>query len=517
MRRSPLFRKPPARIILLIILAITAIPFAHASTYVGYGSSNQGPATCGANCEATGNVNFGIGETVQAPFAGQLVAVGIFTGSGTPNQVVILTFPAGSTPSSTAYGCGGAGTCASINNGQSFTVQDVESVVGLGASAFSTISLAGPVTVANGQWVAIVFMCTNCAASNIIMAVGASGQTTTLDTGFNFATTNPSVGSAFSTGGQESLAGIVGGSFNAQGTSGGTVTVTQCYGNCGSPAITLVNTNSTHSINFNQTVTLLYQFQSNVNGFLLNVTASLAKSYAVLPNGPAFAVYTIPNCPIGQTPFSASCPGLLQVQSAGQNFFSPPKGRISLAGLNVPVTNGQWVGIALSAFQSGLDVNDTNTGVPIFQTNEGKNPPAIQGAALLNSNSKVGLWAWIRGNVITGNPPTTPGSSCQSFATIDCWLPALVNGFCSNSSPQCQTSSALFWILVLSVLFEVALAYCFNTAVPNLKIPFGEMFILIILIWTFILTGLSLIFVWVPVFFFMIGSILFSRHTGRYF
>src|SRR4029077_11415710 len=57
-------------------------------------------------------------------------------------------------------------------------------------------------------------------------------------------------------------------------------TVTQCYGNCGSPAVTLVNTNSSHSINFNQSITLFYEFQSNLNGFLNNITISFGKSYS---------------------------------------------------------------------------------------------------------------------------------------------------------------------------------------------------------------------------------------------
>jgi hypothetical protein len=43
------------------------------------------------------------------------------------------------------------------------------------------------------------------------------------------------------------------------------------------------------------------------------------------------------------------------------------------------------------------------------------------------------------------------------------------------------------------------------------------MFIFIVLMLTFIMTGLSLLFLWVPVFLFMIGAIMFSKHTGRYF
>jgi hypothetical protein len=58
--------------------------------------------------------------------------------------------------------------------------------------------------------------------------------------------------------------------------TGTTVTTTQCYGNCGNPAVTIANTNSTHTINFNQTITLLYEFQSNLNGFVQNYTLNYA-------------------------------------------------------------------------------------------------------------------------------------------------------------------------------------------------------------------------------------------------
>lgn len=485
---------------------------------MGYGSSNQGASVCGGNCEATTNVNFGIGETVQAPFSGQLVSAGVFTGSGVPNQIVILTFPAGTTPTQTNYSCGGAGTCALINNGQTFTVQDVETVGGLVGSTFSTINLAAPVTVSSGQWVAVVFMCTNCAASNIIMAVGASAQTTTLDTGFNFGTTNPSIGSTFNTGGQESLAGIVGASFNAQGTSGGTVTVTQCYGNCGSPAITLANTNSTHSVNFNQSITLFYQFQSNVNGFLLNVTTSMAKSYTNLPNGPAFGVYTIANCPLGQTPFSAQCPGILQAQSPGQNTFAPPKGKVSFSGLRIPVSNGQWVGIALSAFLSGLDVNDTNTNVNLWQTNEGKIPSSIQTPSSLG-NSKVGLWAWINGNIVSGNPSSSP-SSGTCGPGLDLILTCAVNSLCTIVTVQCQTGSSIFLVVVLTIFSLAVLLGIFSYWLPNLNLStkgLGEFAILIFIGWLTAFGSFGLILPWLLILLFFVVAWIFlgrSRGTG---
>lgn len=292
-------------------------------------------------------------------------------------------------------------------------------------------------------------------------------------------------------------------------------TSTQCYGNCGNPPITLVNTNSTHTIKFNQTITIFYEFQSNLNGFLLNETVNVAKPYT---NGQQifFMVYTIPSCPSGQTPFSSACPGL--ATSGGASPVNPVKGQTqgTLANLHVGVTNGEWIGIAVTAQFGPLDLNDTNTNVNLFQTNEGKNPAVIQQGTLL-ANSKLGLWAWISGSPNVGATPQNP-TNCVSLATLDCLLPNLVNSLCTNSAnSQCQTSSALFWVLVFTIISEFAIGMSFAKISPNLKIPIGETFTFILLIWIFVMTGLSLIVVWVPVFFFMVISLFFSKHTGKFF
>jgi hypothetical protein len=358
------------------------------------------------------------------------------------------------------------------------------------------------------------------------MFIGTGGQTTTLDVCFGFGSTNPTVGNTFNTGSGSCVAaaaGIVGGSFIATGTSGTTITTTQCYGNCGTPAVTLVNTNSTHSINFNQSIEILYEFQSNLNGFLLNVTTNLARSYGGQNGMPlGIGVYTIVSCPQGQLPFTSVCPGQLVLSSSA---VVAAKGQFSAVASNgqIAVSNGQWLAVGLTAAYSGADFNDTNTNVALFRTaSPGGNVlnPTLQNVASgssLCAGCKTGLWAWIIGNVVTGGGPTSSSGGCQSFATIDCWLPALVNGFCSTTSQSCQTSSALFWILALSVIFEIVISMAFLRMSPNLKVPFGEMFIFIVLMLTFIMTGLSLLFLWVPVFLFMIGAIMFSKHTGRYF
>ncbi len=297
------------------------------------------------------------------------------------------------------------------------------------------------------------------------------------------------------------------------GAASGTInTVFQCYGNCGNPPITLVNTNSTHTVNFNQSITLFYEFQSNLNGFLLNVTTNLAKSYANSPNTPAFGVYTIPSCPSGQTPFSSQCPG--QLQQTNGFFFNQPKGRVSLANLRIAVSNGQWVGIALSAAFSGLDVNDTNTGITLFQTNEGKMPPIIQQGSSLGS-SKMGLWAWITGNAIVGTtPPPLTQFNCAGF--LDCLLPNWVGSFCALGAPSCLAVSGLVWALILAFVSTFFVGKYASELAPNTKVPIGEIFLLLFPTWIFVMAGLSLTFVWIPLFFFFAVSVAYGKHTGNY-
>ena len=295
--------------------------------------------------------------------------------------------------------------------------------------------------------------------------------------------------------------------------SGPVNTVTQCYGNCGNPPITLANTNSTHTVPFNQSITLLYEFKSNIDGFLLNVTTNLAKTYT---NGQAvfFGVYTIPSCPLGVTPFSTQCPGLRQI--SGSTFFTTFKGRIGIANLQVAVSNGQWIGIAVSGQFQPLDLNDTNTSVSLFQTNEGSIPAVIQQAVPTNpATSKMSLWAWITGNTIVGtSPPSQPASCNNSFGTIDCWAPAFINGACTFITAACQTSATILWSFILSMLFLVTMAASVGA---DFKLPMGELFIFLFVGWILIFAGLGLTLVWVPVFFIMLLAVAFSKHTGKYF
>jgi len=289
--------------------------------------------------------------------------------------------------------------------------------------------------------------------------------------------------------------------------------VTQCFGNCGSPAVTLVNTNSTHVINFNQTITLLYEFQSTLNGFVVNVTTNVAKSYT---NGQSvnLFLYGVNSCPSDQIPFGTTCPG--QLLTYGGSNGNVAKGRFSLtAGNRFPVFNGQWLGLAVSGTYSGLDLNDTNTNLSMFSTNNGKIPPSITNPQA-TTLTKVGLWAWIIGNVIVGVPPPSaiPGGFC---GFLDCLFGALINSFCSTVTVACQTSSGIFWAIIFTIMTVMTLKYgeakLFGS---NTKTQFGgEVFGLFFL--SFMEAGLGLITAFVPIFFIMVIAIIFGKQTGRFF
>jgi len=402
-------RVPLSLVLILLVLLVFPV---HASTYVGYNASNLGSNTCGSNCNGPGDTTHGIGTIVKAPFAGQLTAAGFYVGSGVPTQIVIGTWA--TTPSSTAFACGTAGTDAGVNSGQSFTVQDVESLSGVTAQAFNTVNLANPVTVSANQYVSILFMG---GASTELMLLGAGASTAHLDSIVNFATSNPVVGNSYSTSNSAGQCGpIVGGSFTPSGSTN--TVVAQCYGNCGTPAVTLANTNSTHSINFNQSITLFYIVQSNLNGFVANVTAQVAKTYS---NGETISIglYTVdPICTGSNLPFTPQCPGFLaQKQGPAVN---PTKGMFSMTS-NVAIQNGQWFGVAVTGAFTGLDLNDTNTNVVLSQAS-GQTPTVISQYQNLG-NSKAALYAWVRGNSIISGP--TPGQIPVGCQSVTCGILAL--------------------------------------------------------------------------------------------
>jgi hypothetical protein len=170
----------------------------------------------------------------------------------------------------------------------------------------------------------------------------------------------------------------------------------------------------------------------------------------------------------------------------------------------------------MTAFFSGFDVNDTNTSVNLFQTNEGAIPSTIQAAALLGS-SKMGLWAWIRGNVVTSGQPTPP-PACGSGLSglLDCMIPQWVASLCSNPTASCINTSGLIWAGGLAIFFSFFTVRGLGEMLPGQKYPIGEIFMFWALVWIFVMSGLSQVFAWVPIFFFFLISLFVGKKTGVY-
>ena len=309
-----------------------------------------------------------------------------------------------------------------------------------------------------------------------------------------------------------------GASFTPTGQTGTTVTVTQCYGNCGSPPITLANTNSTHPVNFNQSITLFYPFQSNINGFILNVTTSVAKSYS---NGQGIveAIYVVPSCPLGQIGFTSQCPGYL---ASGWNVVgNPNKGKLTNGNYHIPIANGQWAAVSISGVFAPLDLNDTNTAIPVSQTQGGgcacPPPAAITTSSVFSSSFKMGLWAWIIGNVVTSQPPSTP--SVNACAGLDCILTEATNSFCTNVTTACQTGSALFWVIILTIISVVTVVWSFTAILPEANVGrmgIGEIAILFFLGWIVIFTSFSLLSIYVLLLVFFVVAALSAKTVRGY-
>src|SRR5438445_6243326 len=264
-------------VLVLVLVLLGFIPqLAHADTFVGYTQSNTpGAANCFdgtfVTCDGNSGTNGVIGQTVQAPFAGKITAAAFFTGSSAPNRILILTFPAGTTP-------GGLGTQSCSPTAGSFafdqggthlyTLQDIETLSGVATFTYTTVALASPVTVVQNQWVFIgVEIAGGGSGTMLKNAVGTGPCSQSfIKTTFTIPPSATIVSSYTDTSHFVAGPDIMGGTFTATAQTGTTVTVTQCYGNCGNPAITLDNTNSSHTVNFNQSITLFYEFQSNLNG-----------------------------------------------------------------------------------------------------------------------------------------------------------------------------------------------------------------------------------------------------------
>jgi len=300
-----------------------------------------------------------------------------------------------------------------------------------------------------------------------------------------------------------------------QGSSTGSiVTVTQCFGNCGNPAVTLANTNSTHSINFNQSITIFYIFQSSLNGFFLNASANLAKTYT---NGQTvyLGLYIAASCALGASPFTANCPGSL---ISSNSYTNPSKGKITLSVNNgVALTNGEYAAVAVSCLFSPCDLNDTNTAVGIQQTN-GVLPTVIaQSAPLSSCSCKLGLWTYIMGNIVTGVPTPTPTSGICGPG-LDSILGCAVNSLCTIVTSQCQTGASIFLIVVLTIFSIAVMLGIFSYWLPGMNIStkgMGEFAVLIFIGWFVTFASFNLLLPYLTILmFFVIAWLFFGKLKG---
>jgi hypothetical protein len=417
-RRVTPARLTPLFFILLLALFITPV---HAGSSGGFNTANANATACNTNCQVSPFAgNDADGTTFQNPFASsaQLFQVGVWVGNILPSRVMILTTSGTPAMTHVTSACNAypAGACPwwYATAGTSYTVVDNEILSGLGANAFNTINLASPPTVSASQWVAVVFQTTGPTSTGgwLVECEIGCDTNTVLNAEFDFGTPNPtgSYNTATTDGPQPSP--IVGASFTTQ--SSGSLAVTACYGNCGSPAVTLANTNSTHSINFNASITLFYQSQSALNGIVNNVTARVARTYT---NGESvtLGLYSVdPSC--NGAPFSAVCPGFLQ---ASGTFTNPSKGDVSMP-TAFQVQSGQFFGVSITGGFAGLDINNTNTNVNLFQT-QGRTPGVIFSETSLG-NSLMGLHAWVTGNSVFVGPGTSGGNTGSGGCTVTCYL-----------------------------------------------------------------------------------------------
>jgi len=291
--------------------------------------------------------------------------------------------------------------------------------------------------------------------------------------------------------------------LNAGGSPSNLGTLTACYGNCGTPAVTLVNTNSTHSINFNNSITLFYEFQSNLNGFILNETVNVAKTYL---NGQqvGLGIYTA-SCNAGVTPFTSACVG----QQRANTISNPnvPKGKFTLIPSPIPVSSGQWVGIAVTAINSGLDLNDTNTIVPLFIQSPGTIPPLLNnGASFSSCTCKMGMWVYITGNTVGIPPPPVSSQGCG--ADVVCFMTASACGL----TPSNCLIGALAFGLIYSFISIILLEAVSAKIGSNMTIP-GGIYVLTFMGW---MTFWSLIVgaIWFVILEILAVVVIFSAFFG---
>lgn len=295
--------------------------------------------------------------------------------------------------------------------------------------------------------------------------------------------------------------------------SGGSVTqVSNCYGNCGTPAVTRANTNSTKSINFNITQTWFYENQVIFPALILNESASMgcSVSTAQCPRQNSITLgfwATQTNC-IGAIPFSTSCPAILVTSTV---FSNPQKGLVTMQ-VNYPVFTGQWIAIGFTAQQQQITINDTNTAVNIFNT---INFPASITNTAPQGTSKANVYAWATGNTITGGG-IIPSPTICSTTDLACFE---VQAICNLSPSNCMVGALVYLLIYWFVFFlssNIVVAYVDRET--GMHIPLHpSLYVLVFVVIMAMETVLGVLPGWFTLLEFLIVSVLFGSFLSSMF
>ncbi len=429
------------------------------------------------------------------------------------NQVGIATFPVGFTPPLSGF---------ALASGSTYTVQMVINTA-FNANAWPCNSATsgsnaltgtetgigtGPLVRLN-QWVGLFFLTTDafivggpqCAnadpkSSNKAEFDGETiGNTNLFAVGTTVVTQDNGVVISNCSGG---FGGdwIFGLDIQASGSIAG---ANQCLGNCAGTA----NTNTTSTINFNQSQTIFYLQQVSLqNAQVVNVTTVVGKNYVPSFGMTLFiALYaTQGQCPTPlDAPFSSRCPGVLIQQKA---FPNPQKGT-ALMSTSLNVIGGQWIAPAFSASRNGLVLNDTSNNVASKQTIG--TIPALITSFQDNGAIKTNLKA----NLIATTGTAFPPPICNINIDLACFE---VQSVCALSPSNCMVGGVVFLLIYMIIWFVavgIVTGYVKTNSEVELHMPISVHLLIFISVAT-MFTVLGIFPLYLIVLEFLVVSILFG-------
>ncbi len=102
---------------------------------------------------------------------------------------------------------------------------------------------------------------------------------------------------------------------------------------------------------------------------------------------------------------------------------------------------------------------------------------------------------------------------------MDCILAGATNSFCTHLTTGCQTGSALFWVIVLTIVSIVTIVFSFAQILPEANIGrmgIGELAILVFVGWIVIFTSFNLLSVYVLLLVFFVVAALSAKTVRGY-